>query len=644
MKRALAILVCLGCAKVGLHSLPSSGSTSTQLAFGQVLVGDHKTLPLKVTNESLTAFDLVGVDVASPFSVAASPVTIEGSTSTTVQVTFAPLSDADYDQALTLQLTATETPSLTVRLTGTGLPVTTPPPPPPGCSAATCSDGQACCNDTCVDTQSDAAHCGGCSACPSGQICITGTCVIPAPTACDDVTAPCPGGQKCCNHACTAVGPGGLCPCTGPGGATTFDAGTIIIPMDACYQRSGDLNSTPQYCNANAKTVGDDSPLKAYGLVFFLLRHGVTVYMAINPDKTAIDAVDLSLGSFVTHSAPVQRYDWASNKVVPLADTSIASVSYRGAPFIIDASEHDKVLQLLGSDADFAQFRSAASITVHVAGKSFQTGIAKSISAVPSRVALLVPANDATPTQILVRYLDSAGLNFPGAGGTPAAHGLIYDQLQEADFLPDWDHSNLKAGGYSLLWSPHWEGGTGNTQAQLGTIGAFVAAGNDLFAECAAIGTLEGFAGGFNGGGGGSPGNPATRFMTPSGMAGNTLPRNRGGYTGPFVLGGLTSPFAQRGDFPFAGFTGAITDFHPGSGNYYSDVVRYIAGTDTNGAGTDLFASVDLHAQGKGTVVYLSGHDYSYTGDNQGTPGVTAGSRLVLNTLFSLGQNNLCAP
>jgi hypothetical protein len=172
-----------------------------------------------------------------------------------------------------------------------------------------------------------------------------------------------------------------------------------------------------------------------------------------------------------------------------------------------------------------------------------------------------------------------------------------------------------------------------------------VGAGNDLFAECAAIGTLEGFSGALYGGGGNLPGSTSTRFMTSGGTAGDMLSIGTHGYTGPFTVSGLTSPFAQRGDFPFAGFDGAITDFEPASGSsFYSDVVRYLGASDGAGGTTDLFDSVDLHASGKGTVVYLAGHDYSYTGDNAGTPGVTAGSRLVLNTMFSLGTNDICAP
>jgi hypothetical protein len=299
-----------------------------------------------------------------------------------------------------------------------------------------------------------------------------------------------------------------------------------------------------------------------------------------------------------------------------------------------------------------------------VATEGFQSVVAKSINVVPSSIALLSPAGD-DPTSmnstyaILVRYLASAGLNFSGAGGTTSSRGTIYDQLLEADFLPDYNSSNLKANGYKLLWSPHWEGGDSNTPAQLLTISDYVNAGGDMFAECAAIGTLEGFAqgnggggghggGGGGGGGGAQPGSAGTRFMTTNGMAGNVL--NPSGLSdvisGPFTYTNLSSPFTQIGDFTFNGFYGAITDFHPNaaaSSTYYSGVLRYIS-ESASGEENDLFTSYDQHAAGKGTVVYLAGHDYSYGTQNQGAVGITAGSRLVLNTLFSLGTDDVCMP
>lgn len=49
---------------------------------------------------------------------------------------------------------------------------------------AGCNDGETTCGGACVDTQTDAAHCGGCDMpCGDGETCEGGTCVAPDPCA-----------------------------------------------------------------------------------------------------------------------------------------------------------------------------------------------------------------------------------------------------------------------------------------------------------------------------------------------------------------------------------------------------------------------------------------------------------------------------
>lgn len=633
---------CAACHKDGLASLNSNVSAPGALDFGIVTVGTTKTLSLTVSNEAAFVIDFTGAQVAAPFTVSTGPQSINSAGTISVAVTFAPATEQDYAQTLTLSFSSLDTPQLTVALTGHGEPVGQ------ACSGG-CAPGFLCCGNVCTDVQNDPTHCGACNkTCPPGDLCQDGDCKTPTqpPSGCDDLTNPCSTGQKCCNHACVQVGSTGLCPCSGGGNKTTFGGGTIIIPMDSCWQKGKDVTAIPSDCNPrNAKATGDDSPLKAYGLVFFLLRHQVTVYMGINPAKSAIDGIDLTLTSF-SGTAPVSRYDWGSKTFTTLPDDSDYEVNYRGAPFIIDSSQHDRVLQLLANDPDFQQFRDLHNITIHVSKEQFSSAIAKQISVVPSRVALLSPTGDTQSYEILVNYLKSAGLNFTGAGGTPDHPGQIYDQLNEDAFLPNYANSKLKSGGYKLLWAPHWDGGTTKTAAQLASIADYVNAGGDLFAECAAIGTLEGISG--TGFGTNYPGTSATRFQTDSGLAGNTFGGPGGGGGGTiqrYLYAGLASPFVQKGDFPFAGFTGRVQDYHPASGSsYYSDVTRMIWGQDNLGRTSDFYTYADQHSTGKGTVVYLAGHDYSYDGRSSSERGVTAGSRLVLNTLFSLGTNDACAP
>lgn len=66
----------------------------------------------------------------------------------------------------------------------------TPAPAAPGCG-----NGETRCGETCVDTMSDAAHCGACgTGCAAGQVCRDGTCAA--------TTNGCPAGQTPCAGGC----------------------------------------------------------------------------------------------------------------------------------------------------------------------------------------------------------------------------------------------------------------------------------------------------------------------------------------------------------------------------------------------------------------------------------------------------------
>lgn len=59
----------------------------------------------------------------------------------------------------------------------------------------TCSDDTVRCGDSCIDTDSDPRHCGGCdNACAAGEICIEGGCAVA-----------CPEGQELCDGTCADI-------------------------------------------------------------------------------------------------------------------------------------------------------------------------------------------------------------------------------------------------------------------------------------------------------------------------------------------------------------------------------------------------------------------------------------------------------
>ena len=455
-------------------------------------------------------------------------------------------------------------------------------------------------------------------------------------------------------------------------GVKTFSRNSIIIPMDVCYQSmSDDLHKdstgtgyTPSSC-PQAKATGD--VIRAYGLVYQLIRNNIAVYWVINPQKASVTDVDMSVQ--YNGGPPVLSYSWTAGGVSTTAPTSGSKIDYRGGPFVIDGSD------FAAASAVLQTYKATFSgVNLHVSNVAFQGNVAKTMAggwsaggAIAPKLALLNIGSDGAGAKnaepVIQGYLTRAGLDTAGAAGTATdtGHGQIYDTLLMSDFLPsvpgDWTTSNLYKYGYQILWVPHWAAPSSCSDctgfksttcpcknkysattiaAALATMGSFSKAGHDVFAECAGLGSFDGvFANtgttsSFNGtyGAGGT----TTHFETaaPTGFWINAWPSGNPNTDGAILRTGFSSPLMQIGDFPFVVTSGAIEDYR--SSAYQAGVIQFIS--DNTDQRYDVF-TMQPSAGSRGTVVYLSGHSYS------GTDGSfeVAGSRLVLNTLFNLGAS-----
>ncbi len=463
-------------------------------------------------------------------------------------------------------------------------------------------------------------------------------------------------------------------------GLKSFARRSLIIPMDACYQHSFDSlrpSSGSGYAPTSCPQAKDNGDvIRAYGLVYQLVRNNIAVYWVINPAKTSATDVDLSVQ--YGGGPPAFLYDWPGGGASSTPPTSGTKIDYRGGPFVVDGSDYDRAVAVLNSYRTTFQ-----NVNVHVSNVAFQGEVAKTMAGgwsaggtVPPKLALLDIGSDgagAKNSEVVIRgYLQRAGLDTPGAAGTASGtHGQIYDRLVMEDFLPstpgDWRTTRLYQNGYQILWVPHWAapsscsdctefscpcdryyGATTVTQA-LATIGAFHAAGKDVFAECAGLGSFEGVFGDqhtTSHGGTDYPGTGGfdTRYrsghehthlqtVAPYGFWINNWPLqySRDVPSQPATLRtGFSSPLTQIGDFTFVALSGAIGNYR--ANGYKTGVTRFITyDADPN---YDIFTMIPP-TDGRGTAVYLGGHSYS------GTDGSfeVAGSRLVLNTLFNLGAS-----
>lgn len=446
-----------------------------------------------------------------------------------------------------------------------------------------------------------------------------------------------------------------------------FAPGSLIIPMDACHQAAPD-QPRPAGCTSGKETPNDGA-VRAYGLVHTLLRKGVSVSVAVAPGKTSPDEVDLQVQA-PGPDAPVGRLSRATDSVSSF--TSELSLSYRGAPFLIDAAAAPRARALLSTDPDLAAY---AGTEIHVAAVNFQAEVAVELQGAPARLAIIDPCDGSpgcprggTPSSegipLMLAYLRRAGLD-AGAGlvGTLDSPGAVADVVTRAEIA---HRDALRVGHYGLVWLPHyaapvWSGTAyvlpADDQTVLGRLTDFVASGGVLLGQCAAVFSLEG-------------GNdPAwRRYVPPPSIGGYLFQGGAGGFLNSLLgcypgnaagfQAGCSTPIApiaappgralqhgdpanllsQTGDFVYFNFhdtpPGANTEWTVGSWDilptdeWRAEVTHLIRSQDGDPA-LNAVDMLSLVRPAAGQVVYLGGHTYA----EPAAPS-TAGMRLVLNTLL----------
>ncbi len=514
---------------------------------------------------------------------------------------------------------------------------------------------------------------------------------------------------------------GAPCGTQGPQ-SRSFAKGSLVIPMDDCYQRRtpGTAWKPAQADTSACNVATDDGIFRAYGLIYFLLKHNVPVYWAIDgaTPKATVTGIDVLVSPSTSTDVVVKRYDWTSGTVVTYDAPGCATagkcpfpagkpIDYIGGPFVIDSADAPAAIALFQSDPDFARFKSEKILDIHEVEDGFTAAQVRPLSGPPPKLAILninPQPYHKTSVDVMYRYAVAAGLDdstcnpdlgncLGGLGPScneasvyaylnntlcpsgcssakcsactawvspsittakfnhPGVSGTVYDVLCDGDFVAatgNYADTWVAKGAYKLLWAPHWDTGgidpltaPGTTlDQQLNTISGFVGAGNNLFAECAAIGALE------TGIIDGNPstvlkGIPATRFQSTNGMK---TTNTNAGTVSPFPV--PQSPDVQIGDFAFsqAPGGGAITNYYPDptttpASTFRSGVQVLITSLASPATTWDIATSYQNPNEGAGgTVAYLGGHDYSPGGNGGSTnPSVTSGTRIVLNTLFNLG-------
>lgn len=363
--------------------------------------------------------------------------------------------------------------------------------------------------------------------------------------------------------------------------AATFEPGTLIIPMDTTYQDMG--------------------MLKAYGLVYELLRQGVTVNWVIRKDKAFGEADFSASASDHQTGAAIQGY------------------GYRGGPWVVAAADAAKALPIVDA------WQAKNTTVVHVATAQFSGDVSRQLVVAPT-IAMFADGNQ----NIARGYVTAAGI--PDSTLDLAWPDTSPDMLDPVEVAgpTNTNHHDGKlfdADGdpvYCQLMSMHWAVKDARaTPEVVAEVRSFLTHPTHFFAECQAVNAYE---------------NDLTNglFLTKTGFVIDKQPTLVDFYNPNSTFGQID------GTFQTVGGSEPSYSIPPDGGAYKAGGIVMVTAKGTPEGFQDVWMTgyldgvcpPDSDVCGSlGKVSYLGGHSYSTTVPISKNPD-TQGTRLFLNSLF----------
>ncbi len=360
----------------------------------------------------------------------------------------------------------------------------------------------------------------------------------------------------------------------------SFNSGALIIPMDTTSQDAG--------------------MLRAYGLVYALLRANVPVQWAIDVNKI-VGGSDFTIGTAGGNTL--------SNRE---GGTVALPRAYRGGPFVISHSDRAAALPVIT-----AWLASDSVTVVHdLTAGSFSANIARTLVAAP-RVGLLRDGNE----QIAFENLNAAGIpDGTGAAWSSASPDLLTEaQVVGPTTSNDADGALFNTNGtprFCHVASFHYA--TSSLTAEVvqevrawldqSTLGGQTHA----YLQCESINVFEN-----------DP--TAGRFLTTAGLTVDPEPLTATNRT-------PGDPLAQQ-DGVFDTDSGSVAAMRLSSGSFKTGVRTLING-ETNLLNQIVFLTGNLDGtSSNGNVTYLGGHDFT-TSLPVSTNTQANGVRLFLNSVL----------
>ncbi len=358
-----------------------------------------------------------------------------------------------------------------------------------------------------------------------------------------------------------------------------FATGSLIIPLDTTSQDAG--------------------ALRAYGLVYQLLRNNIPVQWAISNTKAAF-------GNDFTVTAPASVKNRETGTALALP------INYRGGPFIIDSADRAAALPIID-----AWLASDTVTVVHDVTGAFTANINKTLTAAP-RIAMLQDGFES----IAIANFNAAGItdsaNNPWATTSPDI--LTEAAVAGATTTSHADGALRNSDGttkYCHLTSMHYNA-TAQTPEVVAEVRSWLALGatNHAFMQCQATATFENAAGGL--------------FLTTAGIVDDgTAPT-------PLTIQAPTDPLTQV-DGALQSDTGAVDSIGLATGSTFKSTTRTLVSQTNAATGKIMWMTGNMDGVAtNGKVTYLTGHDYSTATPLSANP-LTNGVKVMFDSLFESG-------
>jgi uncharacterized repeat protein (TIGR01451 family) len=365
-----------------------------------------------------------------------------------------------------------------------------------------------------------------------------------------------------------------------PAAVVTFGTGSLIIPMDT--STDGQNNGM----------------LRAYGLVYHLLRHGVPVSWVIDPAK-GVNGTDFTVAA-------------SGNLQDVRTGATIAARSYRGGPFLIAAANAAAAFPLI--QAWQAPLADQTAVHKIIGSMSVSQDVAKPLIAAP-RIAILKDGNET----IAFNNLNAAGITdaLDNAWSSSSPNLLTEQDVEGPTTTTDDDGALFTSDHlprFCFLASMHYNT-TAHTDEVVQEVRQWLDRSDLLhgYMQCEAARVFENALGGL--------------YLTNAGLD------DDGNATTDPAIRVPSSPFAQL-DGTFEVDSGSVDSMHAKPGGYKAGVTTLI--NDNASTLLERITMMTGRLDGQltsGRVTYLAGHDYTLDLPITSNP-QTNGIRLFLNALL----------